>query len=422
MNYQETLDLLFSQLPMYQRSGAAAYKNDLSVTLAIDEYLEHPHQRYKNIHIAGTNGKGSVSHMLASIMQAAGYKTALYTSPHYTDFRERIKINGTVISEDDVIRFIEQTYPQLKQLAPSFFELTFGMAMDYFRQQNVDVAIWETGMGGRLDSTNVVSPEVAVITNISYDHTRFLGNTLTNIAKEKAGIIKKLVPVVIGERQSETENIFIKKAIAQHAPLSFASDEIAFSAIDISLTGISAVWKDIHIDLPLAASYQLKNLRTCLQTIVSLKAEGWQIADSDIRDGLQNICHYTGFQGRFQILSKRPLIIADSGHNPEGVKAVIKQMGQISALQKHFVLGMVNDKDIRSVLSLMPADGIYYFAKANIPRGLDAEQLMTAAAEYGLTGEAYASVPQALQKAKQNAGPNDLIFIGGSTFTVAEVL
>ncbi|MGM0647683.1 MAG: bifunctional folylpolyglutamate synthase/dihydrofolate synthase [Bacteroidota bacterium] len=422
MNYQETLDLLFSQLPMYQRSGAAAYKNDLSVTLAIDAYLDHPHRHYKNIHVAGTNGKGSVSHMIASILQAAGYTTALYTSPHYTDFRERIAINGAMISENDVIRFTEQTYPHLKHLAPSFFELTFGMAMEYFRQQNVDVAIWETGMGGRLDSTNVVSPEVAVVTNISYDHTRFLGDTLTEIAQEKAGIIKKLVPVVIGERQSETENVFIAKAIAQGAPLSFASDEIVFSDCDISMTGISAVWKEIQIDLPLAASYQLQNLKTCLQTIVSLRAKGWQIADCDIRDGLQNIYHYTGFRGRFQILSRHPLIIADSGHNIAGVEAVIKQMGQINAPQKHLVLGMVNDKDIRSVLSLMPVDGIYYFAKANIPRGLDAEQLMASAAELGLKGKAYTSVQQAFQKAKQNAAPDDLIFIGGSTFTVAEVL
>lgn len=427
MTYQETLEFLFAQLPMYQRSGAAAYKNDLSTTLALDEYFGQAHSEYKNIHIAGTNGKGSVSHMLASVLQQSGLKVGLYTSPHYRDFRERIKINGKMIPKEEVIEFTETHYPAVEHLQPSFFEMTFAMATDYFRLQNVDVAIWETGMGGRLDSTNVVNPEVAAITNIALDHTRFLGDTIAAIAAEKAGIIKKNIPVVIGQKQPEAQEVFLDVATRMNASLSFASEEVLLAEpvmLDngLLLKGRSEGIKGVEIIIPFLAGYQIKNLKTVLQIIKILKDRGFEISTANIQEGIRKVIDNTGFIGRFQLLKSKPLTIADSGHNPAGVEEVI---GQIKALKKpklHMVIGMVSDKDIRQVLSLMPQQATYYFAKADIPRGLAATELQQTAAEIGLKGEVYPTVKAALDAAWKAAEDDELVFVGGSTFTVAEVV
>jgi dihydrofolate synthase/folylpolyglutamate synthase len=427
MTYQETLEFLFAQLPMYQRSGAAAYKNDLSTTLALDEYFGQPHREYKNIHIAGTNGKGSVSHMLASVLQQAGFKVGLYTSPHYRDFRERIKINGQMIPEEEVIVFTETHYPAVEHLKPSFFEMTFAMATDYFRLQNVDVAIWETGMGGRLDSTNVVTPEVAAITNIALDHTRFLGNTVAAIAAEKAGIIKRNIPVVIGQKQPEAQDVFLDFATQMNAPLSFASEEIlldepVLKGNGLLLRGESEGIKDVEITMPFLARYQVKNLKTVLQIIKLLNQKRFDISIASIQEGIRNVTGNTGFMGRFQLLKSKPLTIADSGHNPAGVEEVMQQINELGKSKLHMVIGMVNDKDIRQVLSLMPQQAAYYFAKADIPRGLAAVELQQTAMELGLKGNVYASVTAALDAALEAATDHDLVFVGGSTFTVAEVV
>ncbi len=427
MNYQETLDLLFAQLPMYQRSGAAAYKNDLAATEALDAYFGFPHRAYKNVHVAGTNGKGTVSCMLASILKEAGYKTGLYTSPHYVDFRERIRINGEMISEHKVIEFTEKFFPQLKHISPSFFEMTFAMACWHFREQKIDVAVWETGMGGRLDSTNVVKPEVSAITNISLDHVRFLGESVTAIAGEKAGIIKENVSIVIGEWQEDAAQVFKHRATEKNAPITWASDEIEFAMAEILSDGLRIAIKDEKLvsgafTVPLPASYQFLNVKTTLQVIKKLREKGFKISSDAIKKGFANIFQNAGYKGRFQILGKKPLIIADSAHNPAGIRLVMDQIREMSAEKLHFVIGMVNDKDIKSVLELMPAGAEYYFAKADIPRGLAARELRRFAEASGLKGKDYDSVNAALKAAKAAASEKDLIFIGGSTFTVAEVV
>lgn len=422
MNYKETIDFLFSRLPMYQRLGGAAYKNDLSTTKAIDKFLSHPHKNYHHIHVAGTNGKGSVSHMIASVLQEEGYKVGLYTSPHYRDFRERIRINGTIIPEQDVIHFVELYYPDLEYLSPSFFELTFAMATEYFKNQNVDIAVWETGMGGRLDSTNIVCPDIAIITNISFDHTRFLGDTLPDIAREKSGIIKPEIPVVIGEKQEKTKDIFEHVAQKMVSPIIYASDEIHFNEVNITNHGMSIKWNESILNLPFPVSYQKKNLKTSLAAIQHLIKLGWDISNKSLCEGIENVVSNTGFQGRFQILDQNPLIIADSAHNPSGLEETMGQLKQFRISKKHVVLGMVNDKDIHKALSLMPKEAQYYFAKADIPRGIEAIELKEIAEKFSLKGNYYSSVKEALQAARNNATINDLIFIGGSTFTVAEVI
>lgn len=432
MLYEQTLDYLYSQLPMFQRIGSAAYKDNLDNTIAICKLLGNPENKFKAIHVAGTNGKGSTSHMLASVLQSAGYKTGLYTSPHLKDFRERIKINGEMIPQQYVVDFVAKYKSDFEQIKPSFFEMTVGLAFDYFVKEQVDIAIIEVGLGGRLDSTNVITPELSVITNISFDHMALLGNTLEKIAVEKAGIIKHGIPVVIGETQPETEQVFIQKAKQEHAPLCFADKEYKVLNINQLAGGKLELVMDIQamdythiyntIQSELLGLYQQKNIPTVICAIELLIKKGYTINEEALRAGIKNVIKNTGLLGRWQILAQQPLVIADTGHNEAGIKEVVNQINQTPHTKLHFVLGMVNDKDISTVLSLLPKTAYYYFCKANIPRALNAEELAQKATEFGLQGEICESVSGALQKAKDNAQVSDLVFVGGSTFTVAEVV
>ncbi|TRO65768.1 bifunctional folylpolyglutamate synthase/dihydrofolate synthase [Christiangramia sabulilitoris] len=396
---------MFQQLPMFQRIGKQAFKKDLTNTLKLVEHLDHPERKFRSVHVAGTNGKGSVCHMLASVFQAAGYKTGLYTSPHLKDFRERIRINGEVIPEEEVISFISRNKAFLKANKLSFFEMTVGMAFDYFAKQKVDIAIIETGMGGRLDSTNIIIPELSVITNIGLDHTSFLGNDLASIATEKAGIIKKNVPVVIGEKHPETSAVFKEKAEASIAEIEFAEDN-SFPFFDSDLKGI----------------YQRKNLNTVLSSLMILKKDGWNFSEEHIRKGLNNVIQNTGLRGRWEILKENPKVICDTAHNTEGLKIVLEQLNRESFEHLHIILGVVNDKDLAGVLPLFPKQATFYFAKPDVPRGLDAYALQESAGKFGLKGNVFPSVELAYKKALENATAQDLIFVGGSNFTVAEVL
>lgn len=405
MTYQETLDYLFQQLPMYQRVGNAAYKTDLQNTIELCEILDNPQYKFKSIHIAGTNGKGSTSHMLASVLQEAGYKVGLYTSPHLKDFRERVKINGEMISEEGVIDFVNRFKTQFEQINLSFFEWTVGLAFDYFAKQKVDIAVVETGLGGRLDSTNIVTPDLSIITNIGLDHTQFLGDTLLKIATEKAGIIKTNVPVVIGETQGETQEVFIKAAKEQIAPIVFA-DQQNKQVLECDLKGL----------------YQQKNVQTAIIAINQLQNKGWAITDKNISIGMKNVVNNTGLMGRWQILQNHPTIICDTGHNEAGITYITQQLKQERYHKLHFVFGAVNDKSIFSILKLLPKDATYYFCEANIPRALNVNELYQQAVESGLKGNKFSSVNLALNTAKNQASNDDLIFIGGSTFVVAEVV
>tara|TARA_B100000809_G_C15138442_1_gene531757 strand:+ start:983 stop:2200 length:1218 start_codon:yes stop_codon:yes gene_type:complete len=405
MNYQETLAYLFSQLPMYQRVGKAAYKVDLTNTYELCKLLNNPENKFKSVHVAGTNGKGSTSHMLASILQEAGYKVGLYTSPHLKDFRERVKINGEMIAQDEVISFVKKYKADFEKMNLSFFEWTVGLAFDYFANQKVDIAIVETGLGGRLDSTNVVTPEVSVITNIGIDHTQFLGDTLGKIAVEKAGIIKPNVPVVIGETQKETKDVFQNKAEQGKSLIQFA-DVLIKNTLQTDLKGV----------------YQQKNVKTCIAVSNCLIDKGWRISKHDIEIGLQNVVKNTGLLGRWQVLSENPLTICDTGHNEEGVKELVEQIKNMDYNKLHFVFGAVNDKSIERVLELLPKTALYYFCAAKIPRAMAVKELMAVAEQKGLNGIECDSVKSAFSSAKANALGNDLIFIGGSTFVVAEVV
>jgi len=433
MNYPETLDYMFSRLPMFQRIGSAAYKANLDNTIALCELLGNPEKSFKSIHIGGTNGKGSTSHLLASILQSAGYKVGLYTSPHLTDFRERIKINGNKIPEQYVVNFVEQyIIPATEdKLELSFFEMTVGLAFSYFASENVDIAVIEVGLGGRLDSTNVITPELSVITNISFDHKSLLGDTLELIATEKAGIIKQGVPVIIGERHEESKNVFVNKAAEQNASIVFAdgiytaknvkhknNDKLILS-MDIVRRG-NVVYNSIESEL--LGFYQQKNIPTVLCAIDELKKKNYFITDANIRTGIKKVITNTGLLGRWQILNIQPLTIADTGHNEAGIMEVVSQLNATPHKHLHFVLGVVNDKDISTILDLLPKEAIYYFCKANIPRALNADELAAQALLHNLNGKVYSSVKEALSAAKQNARTDDFIFIGGSTFTVAEVL
>jgi dihydrofolate synthase/folylpolyglutamate synthase len=431
MTYRQTLDYLFSQLPMFQRVGAAAYKADLDNTIAICKLLNNPENKFRSIHIAGTNGKGSTSHMLASILQSAGLKVGLYTSPHLKDFRERIRINGEMIPEEKVIDFVEKYKTDFEKIKPSFFEMTVGLAFDHFAKEKVDIAVIEVGLGGRLDSTNVITPLVSVITNISFDHTALLGNTIEKIAAEKAGIIKDKVPVIIGETQEEAKDVFIKKAHEHHSRIIFA-DQV-FSTKDIRPVENEKLYLRFDIEknhkiifknmeAELLGLYQKKNIATVLAAVEELNNAGFVLDENAIRDGIKNVIKNTALLGRWQVLSNDPLTIADTGHNEAGIREVIDQISQTPHDQLHFVLGMVNDKDISTVLSLLPSSAIYYFCKANIPRGLDAKELAVQAKSFGLNGSVYNSALEAYIAAKKNAKANDLVFIGGSTFTVAEIV
>lgn len=428
MNYQETLEWMYKQLPMYQRIGAAAYKADLNNTIALLDALGNPHHRFKSVHVAGTNGKGSTSHLLASIFQEAGYKTGLYTSPHLRDFRERIRINGEMIPEDQVVDFIakHQAFFQEKQL--SFFEMTVGLAFDYFANEQVDIAIVEVGMGGRLDSTNLITPELSIITNIGLDHVQFLGDTLEKIANEKAGIIKEGIPVVIGETQSETHQVFEDKATECHSPIYFADQIFDCDKVHIeSLTQQEYdVWKDNELYLeactiPLMGNYQKKNLTTVM-CAADLLRKKFELSDDNLREGVANVIRNTHLMGRWQILNEDPLTIADTGHNVDGIREVVSQLAEMNYNKLHFVIGMVNDKDIDHVLQLLPHNCEYYFCKADIPRGLDANILAEKAFELGLRGSVYNSVRDAYRSAVNAARFDDVIFVGGSNFIVAEVV
>ena len=430
-SYQQVLDFLYSQLPMFQRTGPAAYKDNLHNTIRLDEMFGYPHRAFKTIHVAGTNGKGSVSHMLASILQEAGYKTGLYTSPHLKDFRERIRVNGAMISEEAVVRFTEAYLlkNEFEKLEPSFFELTVSMAFDYFRSVKVDVAVIEVGLGGRLDSTNIITPEVSVITNISFDHMALLGDTLPKIAAEKAGIIKTDVPVVVGESADETAPVFIEFSETANTKLFFADKEYKAGYSMLTLDGKQSlnirkngelVYPDLKVDL--LGIYQRHNVPTVLKTMDVLKDKGWNITESKIRNGLQNVVSNTGLLGRWQIIGHNPLVVCDTGHNPAGIKLVVEQIYQTAWKKLHMIIGMVNDKDQSSVLALLPPDAHYYFTKAAIPRAAEPEELAAKGEQFGLTGNCYPTVRQALSAARLYAGESDLIFVGGSTFVVAEIL
>jgi len=418
MNYQETIDFLFSQLPMFQRQGAAAYKADLSNTIAVCNIIGNPQNDFPSIHIAGTNGKGSTANILASVFQEAGYKTGLYTSPHLIDFRERIRINGEMISENAVVDFVEKFSEQFLEVKPSFFEITFAMAIYYFKQQNVDIVIMETGMGGRLDSTNVVKSILSIITNISMDHTAFLGDTIEAIAGEKAGIMKSGVPVLIGEWQEETTAVFENKAVEVGTDIEWAElekgERLKAKVESEKVEGIEELF-------PLKGIYQKKNLRTAIAALGILKAE-WKITDEIIKRGIKNIIKNTNFAGRWQIVQEKPMVILDTGHNVAGLNYTMKQLAEMKYDKLHFVLGMVNDKEVNKVLQLFPKDAEYYFCQAKIPRALGKEILFEEAQKISLKGKIYNSVSEAVENSINNAKENDLVFIGGSTFIVAEAL
>ena len=406
MNYQETINWMFNQLPMYQLQGASAYKKDLTNAYLLANHLGNPEKNLKCIHVAGTNGKGSTSHMLASIFQEAGYTVGLYTSPHLKDYRERIKINGEEISEDFVCEFINKNKAFFEANDMSFFEMTVGLAFDYFAKEKVDIAIIEVGMGGRLDATNIITPLVSVITNIGLDHTQFLGNTLEAIAFEKAGIIKSGIPVVIGEYTNETRPVFESKAKENNSEIYFASDLI-------------------HERFPsdLIGDYQVHNKKTVLQTVAIINTQkDFKIYETDIKSGLLNVVKNTKLQGRWQQLGEFPKIICDTAHNKNGLEIVMKQIQKEKYDTLHIVLGVVNDKDLDEVLPLFPTNAIYYFCKPNIPRGLDAKILQEKAAGFNLKGEVFNSVSDSYTAALQNASKSDFIYIGGSTFVVAEIL
>jgi len=425
--YSETLDFLFSRLPMFTRVGASAFKKDLSNTIALLSILGNPERKFKSIHIAGTNGKGSSSHMLAAILQAQGYKTGLYTSPHLRDFRERIRINGEMISEEEVIEFTETMKTAMSDIAPSFFEMTVAMAFDHFVKNEVDIAIIETGMGGRLDSTNVIEPELSLITNIGLDHMEFLGNDLPSIAGEKAGIIKNDTPVVIGKTQPETEEVFQRKAEQAKASIFFADQlwNIEFQKRDESYQYFTVQNGDsspFALKLDLLGSYQKANLPGVLEAIKQLNQLDWVIDQRAMINGLQQVKSSTGLMGRWQILSTQPRIICDTGHNEDGIKEVLGMLANESYEHLHVVIGMVGDKEVDKVLQLFPTDATYYFTQAAIPRAMPVDTLYEKAQAYRLHGNSYYQVSKALEAAKNAVGKNDLIFVGGSTFVVAEVV
>lgn len=411
---------------MFQRIGAAAYKADLNNTLQLMEVLKQPHHHFKTIHVAGTNGKGSSSHMLASILQAAGYKTGLYTSPHMVDFRERIKINGEMITKKYVVDFVAKYQQAFEKIEPSFFEWTVGLAFNYFKDQKVDVAIIEVGLGGRLDSTNVILPELSLITNISFDHMNLLGNTLVAIGSEKAGIIKGNTPVVISQSQKEVEVVFTEKAKQLNAPIYFADKSYKIKSSRLAkgkrIIEIFYGQKSYKYSLDLQGTYQINNLLGVIKSIEILNARGFMITNTQLKKGLRNVCESTNFTGRWQTLAKSPLIIADTGHNEDGIKQVIKNIKLIPFKQLHMVIGMVNDKDVSTVLRLLPKKAKYYFVKASIPRALDAIELQEKASRVNLKGTSYSDVKSGISAAIANAKRNDLIFVGGSTFVVADAL
>lgn len=431
MDYSDTLEYLFSRLPMFQRIGPAAYKDNLDNTILLDNLYGNPHRKFKSIHVAGTNGKGSVAHMLAAVFQAAGYKTGLYTSPHLKDFRERIRINGEMISEEDVYDWVEnyKINNELWKIDPSFFELTVAMAFDYFARQAVDVAIVETGLGGRLDSTNIISPELSIITNIGLDHTALLGDTVEKIAAEKAGIIKAGIPVVVGTTQAEAKKVFDEVAALKLAPLFFADKKymVTYALTDFDGNQLLTVEKEgkklfPQVKLDLKGMYQQKNVPAVLKSVDLLRQMDWEISDESLLKGLANVKKMTGLMGRWQILGYNPLLVCDTAHNAEGISEVVYQMQQTPHEKLHIVLGVVKDKDPGNLLGLLPADAEYYFTRADIPRAMDEKELAKMAQSFGLKGITFPTVEKAYDTARKRAGKNDMVFVGGSTFVVAEIL
>jgi dihydrofolate synthase / folylpolyglutamate synthase len=429
MTYRETIELLYNQLPVFHRIGKAAYKANLNNTIALDDYFGHPHRKYITIHIAGTNGKGSVSHMIASVLQEAGYRTALYTSPHLKDFRERIKINGEMIPENKVVEFVADNMEIINRINPSFFELSVAMAFNYFESEEVEVAVIETGLGGRLDSTNIIEPVLSVITNIGYDHMDLLGDTIEKIAVEKAGIIKKNIPVIIGETSDLTAGIFINKAADMACEIMFADSrytcwlkemdnttgEREFELMNL-LTGDMMKGKSA-----LGGDYQSKNIPVVAAS-VDVIGSLLKISEKEVLSGIENVKRNTGLMGRWQIIGQNPLIICDTGHNKDGLGWVMKQLEATKGKYLHMVIGFVKDKDLSNLLPLFPTNAKYYFTKASVPRALNEADLKEAANSYGLYGDSYDTVQKALEAAKSNCGKEDVIFIGGSTFVVGEVI
>ncbi|MHA4847274.1 bifunctional folylpolyglutamate synthase/dihydrofolate synthase [Flavitalea antarctica] len=427
MNYDETIDYLFTRLPMYSRIGASAYKTDLTNTIALCEYLGNPHEKIKCVHIAGTNGKGSTSHMLAAILQSAGYRTGLYTSPHLKDFRERIRIDGAMIAQDFVVRFVEKIRPMIDKLEPSFFEITVAMAFEYFVEEQIDIAVIETGLGGRLDSTNIITPLVSVITNIGMDHMNILGDTIEKIAIEKGGIIKKGIPVVIGETDKTTASIFELIGAAKQAPVFFADQRQYVAEWKYEhhklMTGVDS---QHHTDrsnylLDLPGYYQTKNLITVLETVHQLRMIGYDINETSAQTGLSQVKTLTGLHGRWDVKREHPLVVLDVAHNEDGIKQLVAQIELTDHHHLHIILGMVKDKEIEKVLSLLPKSAKYYFTRAQIPRALDATLLQQKAISAGLTGDCYPDVNTALNKAILHANKSDLVLVCGSVFIVGEV-
>ncbi|HEY0743086.1 MAG TPA: folylpolyglutamate synthase/dihydrofolate synthase family protein [Chryseosolibacter sp.] len=420
--YQQALDYLYANLPMFQRIGAAAFKKDLTNTIKLCNALGNPQQKFKTIHVAGTNGKGSSSHMLASILQEANYTTGLYTSPHLKSFTERIRINGDEVDESFVVDFVNRIQPQIEEIKPSFFEITVAMAFDYFALKKVDVAVIEVGLGGRLDSTNIITPKVSLITNIGWDHKDLLGDTLEKIAYEKAGIIKPGVPVVISERQPGIEDVFMAKARETNSRITFASDHFNSSVVkgkrQVRKDGVVVLDK---VDFPLMGNYQSQNIKGVVCTVDVLRQLEFNIPDRAVMDGLQNVITNTHLKGRWQKLREKPLMICDTGHNLDGITEVLQQLHETPHRQLHFVFGVVKDKTIDEILTILPKDATYYFCQAKLPRALDAAALAKKAREFGLQGTVIPDVNEAKNLALKNASENDLIFIGGSTFVVAEI-
>lgn len=408
MDYQDTLTYLYNSTPMFQQVGGSAYKEGLENTLALDEHFGHPHRKFRTIHVAGTNGKGSCSHTIAAILQEAGYSVGLYTSPHLVDFRERVRVNGQPIPEEYVIRFVEEEHCFFEPLHPSFFELTTAMAFRYFADVEIDVAVIEVGLGGRLDCTNIIHPDLCIITNISLDHTQFLGNTLPQIAREKAGIIKSGIPVVIGETTPETKSVFQKRAGEVNAPIYFAEENGRedYPGIEYELKGL----------------YQKKNSRTILTALPLLKEAGYRLDEQSVRRGFAHVTELTGLMGRWQKLQDYPTLICDTGHNVGGITYIVEQLKQQAFHNLHIIIGMVNDKDIQGVLALLPEDAIYYFTQASVKRALPANDLQKLAESAGLKGNCYPDVPSAVRAAQEKSLPEDFIFVGGSSFIVADLL
>ena len=432
MTYEEVTTFLFTQLQAFHRVGATAYKADLENTNTLDEYFGHPHRNFKTIHVAGTNGKGSVSHMLASILQEAGYKIGLYTSPHILDFRERIKVNGNMMPKDEVIAFVENHKKIIESINPSFFEMTVAMAFDYFSREKVDVAVVEVGLGGRLDSTNIITPELSIITNIGLEHTSILGDTYQKIAGEKGGIIKHNVPVVIGETHPLTKPVFEQIAKEKHSEIHFADSE--FECIMSSESNVSDNATDCMCDycvkgerfimcgkIPLCGNYQSKNIQTVVSAFKILQ-EPFKLKYKNLIDGIEKVVVNTSLIGRWQVISNNPTIICDSGHNKDALQYVVPQLKQICKNRLHFVLGFSNDKNLDAILPLFPQNASYYFTKAAIERGLDEIKLREKALEFGLSGESFGSVKEAFWAAKESASVDDVIYVGGSMFVIAEVL